>query len=120
VFLWLNTEPERIPAPIRRFIEDGTNEIYFSAVTAWEISIKHAKGHLELPLPAEDYVLSRVGREGFRPLAIEVSHALHSSHLPPIHNDAFDRLLVAQAQLERLPILTSDANIARYDVEVIW
>ena len=89
-------------------------------MAAWEIAVKHAKGHLDLPISAEEYVLTRVGREGFRPLAIEVSHALHAGHLPPIHNDPFDRLLIAQAQLERLPILTSDANIARYDVEVIW
>ena len=119
-FLWLNSEPERIPVGVRGLIEDAANQIFFSAVAAWEISVKYAKGHLDLPIPAEDYVLTRIGRERFQPLAIEVSHALHAGHLPPIHNDPFDRLLVSQAQLERLPLLTSDANIARYDVEVIW
>jgi PIN domain nuclease of toxin-antitoxin system len=119
-FLWWNKEPERLSARARAFIEEGANVIFLSAVSAWEIAVKYPKGHLELPQEAEDYVLKRVGREGFLPLAIEISHALHVSHLPTLHNDPFDRLLVSQAQLERLPILTSDANIARYDVEVIW
>jgi len=119
-FLWWGNEPERLSTRARSFIAAEANTIFFSAVSAWEISVKYAKGHLELPLEAEDYVLTRVGREGFQPLAIEVSHALHAGHLPPLHNDPFDRLLVSQAQLEGLPILTSDANIARYDIEVIW
>jgi PIN domain nuclease of toxin-antitoxin system len=119
-FIWLNSEPERLSARVREFIEDAASVIFFSAVSAWEIGVKHAKGRLDLPMPAENYVLTRLGRGHFQPLAIEVSHALHVGHLPLIHNDPFDRLLVSQAQLERLPILTSDANIARYDVEVIW
>lgn len=119
-FIWLNNEPERLSARVRDLIEDPGTEIFLSAVTAWEIAIKHAKGRLDLPMSAEEYVLTRVGRGGLRPLAIEVSHALHSGHLPSIHNDPFDRLLVSQAQLVRLPIVTIDRNIARYDVEVIW
>ena len=119
-FLWWNNEPERLSARAHDFIRDENNEIFFSAASAWEISVKFAKGQLELPLPAEEFVLTRMGREGFRPLPIEVSHALHVGHLPALHGDPFDRLLVSQAQLEGLPILTSDPNVARYDIEVIW
>ena len=119
-FLWWNEEPERLSARAHEFIEEGTNAVFLSAVSAWEIAVKYSKGHLELPQEAQDYVLTRVGREGFLPLAIEISHALRAGMLPPVHRDPFDRLLIAQSQIERLPILTSDPNIARYDVEVIW
>jgi PIN domain nuclease of toxin-antitoxin system len=119
-FIWLNSEPERIPSRVRDLIEEATNEVFFSAVAAWEISVKNARGHLDLPTSAEEYVFTRIEREGFEPLPIDLNHALHSGNLPRIHGDPFDRLLVAQAQLEDLPILTNDRNIARYDVEVIW
>ncbi len=119
-FLWWNTEPEKLSARAYELVQDVENDLYFSAVSAWEIAIKHAKGRLDLPEEAESFVISRIRRRGFEPLAIEISHALHAGHLPSHHNDPFDRLLVSQAQLDGLAILTSDANIARYDVEVIW
>ena len=119
-FIWWTNEPERLSARGRTFIEEGTNNIYLSAVSAWEIAVKFSKGHLELPQNAEDFVLTRMGREGFLSLPVEISHALHVSHLPRLHGDPFDRLLISQSQLERLPLITSDPNIARYDVEVIW
>ncbi len=119
-FLWSNADPEKLSDTARRFIEDPANDVFLSAVTAWEIAIKYAKGRLDLPEPVESFVASRVTTLGLRPLPIEISHALHVSALPSLHDDPFDRLLVAQAQLEKLPILTSDSNVSRYDVEIIW
>jgi PIN domain nuclease of toxin-antitoxin system len=108
-------------ATISALIADGENDIVFSAVSAWEISIKNSLGRLpDMGEDAQIYVPSRVSHYGFRVLPIEVSHALRAGSLPPIHRDPFDRLLVAQSQLENLPILTSDARIAAYGVEVIW
>ncbi len=119
-FVWWNSDDPRIPSRARAVIEDPGNEIFVSAVTAWEIAIKYARGRLPLPEPPARYVMERMGRHGFRPLVIELNHGVHVASLPPVHNDPFDRLLVAQSQLEDLPILTSDARIARYGVEVIW
>lgn len=119
-FLWWNDEPERLPKRVFELITSDQDEIWFSAVTAWEIAIKHGKGKLDLPESPEVYVRSRVALDYFSPLPIDVDHAIHVASLPPIHSDPFDRLLVAQAQLERLAVLTSDPNIARYDVEVVW
>jgi len=96
------------------------NDLVLSAATAWEIAIKHANGQLELPDRPEAYVALRMGLDDLDPLPIELSHALRAGTLPPIHRDPFDRLLVAQSQLEELPILTPDPNIARYRVSVIW
>lgn len=93
-----------------------------SVVVAWEISIKAALNRMpELKgLTPEEYVPSRMRGYDFEPLSIAFAHAFRVAHLPSIHRDPFDRMLIAQAQVEGLPIVTSDANIARYDVEVIW
>jgi len=119
-FLWFTTELERVPASARDIIEDGSNYIFLSAASAWEIAIKHDRGRLKLPEPAHEFVINRIFRLSLQPLNIEMSHALRAGSLPRIHRDPFDRLLVAQSQLENLPILTSDPTIARYGVSVIW
>lgn len=118
-FLWAALGDQDLSATARGVLEDGSNELFLSAVSAWEIAIKYGR-NLPLHEPPDEYVPSRIARLGLRALPIEVRHALHVYTLPRIHRDPFDRLLIAQAQLEGLPILTSDANIARYDVEVIW
>jgi PIN domain nuclease of toxin-antitoxin system len=119
-FLWWNADAPELSDRARDLISDGRNEIYLSAASAWEIAIKHGKGRLELPEPPEQYVVSRMARHGLTPLPIQVIHALRVNALPHIHSDPFDRLLVAQSQADRLPLLTADAEIARYDVVVIW
>ena len=119
-FLWSNTDDPRLSRRVRDLIEDGVNDLVFSAVSALEIAIKYARRRLPIPEPPETWVTRRVALQGLRLLAVEMSHALRVVDLPLHHNDPFDRLLIAQSQLENLPILTSDPNIARYDVEVIW
>ena len=119
-FLWANEDPARLSRRARRLIEDAANDMFLSAASAWEIAIKHAKGRLDLPEPPYGFVVSRVDRLKLEPLPVEISHALRAGALPLVHRDPFDRLLVAQGQLQGLSILTSDPIIARYDVEVIW
>jgi PIN domain nuclease of toxin-antitoxin system len=110
----------RLSARSRQILADGNNEIYLSASSAWEIAIKAARGRLTLPEPPASYVPSRMALHHFLHLPIQVSHALQVYKLPDLHQDPFDRLLVAQAQLEGLPILTADETITRYEVEIIW
>ena len=120
-FVWSETADSRLSDVARMFIEDETNELFFSAATAWEIAVKFVKGRLpELPEDPETYISRRIGLLHAIPLPIEVSHAVRAAKLPLIHSDPFDRLLVGQAQLEGMPIITRDSNIARYDVETIW
>ena len=119
-FLWWTTDDPQLSAVARAFIGDGQNEIFFSAASAWEIAIKFAKGRLELPETPDEYVARRLAQHRFQALPIQLSHALRVAALPEIHTDPFDRLLVAQSQLESLPLLTADAEIARYEVERIW
>ncbi len=104
----------------RQFIGDGHNEIFLSAASAWEIAIKLARGRLVLPETPSQYVAERMALHRFQPLPIHISHALHVFDLPEIHQDPFDRLLIAQSLLEDLPIITGDKNIAQYEVGIIW
>lgn len=119
-FLWWNLDDPHLSAVARAIIAAGGNTVYLSAVVAWEIAIKAATGRLTLPEPADQYVTNRMNLHAFTALPVELSHALEVTNLPPLHNDPFDRLLVAQARLEGIPILTADAAIGGYDVEVIW
>jgi PIN domain nuclease of toxin-antitoxin system len=119
-FLWWNTEDPRLSTRARQVISDGNNEVFLSAASVWEMAIKAARGRLILPEPPAQYVPSRMGLYRFQPLPVQISHAAHVHDLPPHHNDPFDRLLIAQSQLESLPILTVDADFNRYDVEIIW
>ena len=118
-WLWMAAAPDRLSARARALVDTTDHELLVSAASAWEIAIKHALGKLTLPEPPERYVPSRSEALRTVPLAIEHAHALRVASLPPHHRDPFDRLLVAQAQIEDVPILTADPVFARYDVPVI-
>ena len=119
-FLWWNTEDPQLSARAREIIADGRNEVLFSAASAWEIAIKAAKGKLALPELPVQYISSRMRLYRFQPLPVQISHAAHVYELPHHHDDPFDRLLIAQSQIESLPLLSKDEDIQKYDLEVIW
>jgi len=119
-FLWWNLDDPRLSRLARDFIADGENQIYLSAASAWEIAIKCARGRLVLPEDPDRYVTGRMSHYHFLPLPIHFSHALRVYALPAIHQDPFDRLLGAQAQVEGMPLLSGDEEICRYEVEFIW
>jgi PIN domain nuclease of toxin-antitoxin system len=119
-FLWWNIKDPQLSARAEEIISDGKNEIYLSAASVWEIVIKTAKGRLILPGTPAQYISSRMSLYRFRSLPIQISHAVHVYELPPYHSDPFDRLLIAQSQLESLPLLTKDDDILRYELETIW
>lgn len=118
-WLWMLGFPDRLSAEARQLLEPSSNELLLSAASSWEIAIKHALGKLSLPDAPASYVPSAMRRSGVRGLAVEHAHALHVSTLPPEHRDPFDRMLVAQAQLEDLAVMTSDPAFERYEVVVI-
>jgi PIN domain nuclease of toxin-antitoxin system len=119
VWLWMLVSPERLSAEGRTLVESGSTELLLSAASAWEIAIKHALGKLTLPEPPEDYVPRLLRQTRTDPLPVQHAHALRVGALPFHHRDPFDRLIIAQAQLEDLPILTADPRFAAYDVEVL-
>jgi PIN domain nuclease of toxin-antitoxin system len=119
-FLWWNTEAPQLSMHARELIADGQNEIFLSATSAWEISIKSAKGKLVLPEPPAQYILNRMSLYGFQPLPIQVSHAVRVYDLPRHHDDPFDRLLIAQSQIESMPLISADPEMRKYEVDLVW
>ena len=120
VFLWWITDDPRLSPRAHRLIADGRNRIFLSAASGWEIAIKARLGRLELPDDPERFILNQLAVNAIDVLPVQMSHALHVYKLPDHHRDPFDRLLIAQAQLEKLRILTADAQFSKYAVEVIW
>lgn len=120
VFLWWVTDDPALSERARRVIQEPDNDVYFSVASAWEIVIKAALGRLTVAGDLEAFVRGHVSRNAFRILPVHLEHALKVYSLPAHHRDPFDRLLVAQASLEGLPIVTADPWMRRYDVEVIW
>jgi PIN domain nuclease of toxin-antitoxin system len=119
-FLWNFLEPHKLSALAQEIIDDGDNEIYLSAVSAWEIAIKFGVGKLSLPATPDVYVPSRMAHADISALPVTQISALRVHTLPPIHKDPFDRLLIAQAQTESLTILSDDHLFTHYSVAVMW
>jgi PIN domain nuclease of toxin-antitoxin system len=120
VWLWSVGPVERLNRKARELIADGSQEILLSAASSWEICIKAALGKLSLPESPRTYVPRRITEQGILPLAMTHAHALAVFDLPNHHQDPFDRLIIAQAQLEELSILTADRVFRQYPVELFW
>lgn len=118
VWLWMLTEPARLGA-VEAVLGDPHHELLLSAASTWEIAIKVGLGRLELPAHLETYVPERMRATGAEPLAIEQSHTLEAAELPAIHRDPFDRLLVAQARVLAIPLVTADRRLDAYEVETL-
>lgn len=119
-FLWWITDDPRLSRKVREIIGEGANELFLSAASGWEMAIKARLGRLQLPDDPERFIPEQMALNAIASLPVQMSHALHVYALPDYHRDPFDRLLIAQAQLEGLPILTEDAQIARYRVKTVW
>jgi PIN domain nuclease of toxin-antitoxin system len=119
-WLWWTAAPERLGRRAADLIAEARHPLYFSAASSWEIAIKVGLGKLELPEPPHRFVPRRLSEQGIDGLAVEHAHALRVAELPPFHSDPFDRLLLAQAQVERMTLLTADPEIASYDVDLEW
>ncbi len=120
VFLWWVEGDRALPAKARKVLTDPDNECLISLASAWEMSFKASLGKLKLALPVRRYVDEHVIVNGFRYLEIGMSHIGRIETLPPHHGDPFDRLLIAQALEEKVPVITADPVFRKYGVKRIW
>lgn len=119
-FLWWISGDDRLSGRASQTIADGRNEIFVSAASIWEIAIKARLGRLIIPGDPGQFIGGQVVENAFRGLPIVAGHALRIWGLPDYHRDPFDRMLVAQAQVEGLALVSRDPDVARYEVEIVW
>ncbi len=119
-FLWILAGHRAVPRSVVELFRAPDSEVYLSAASAWEIAIKHARGALPLPDSPERLVPAQRAALGVLPLAIDEESALHLSRLPALHRDPFDRMLVSQAIVHGLVILTPDPLVVQYPARTIW
>jgi PIN domain nuclease of toxin-antitoxin system len=120
IWLWSVDSVEKLNQECRDILENGREEIYFSAATAWEITIKARLGKLRLPGPPAQVIPAFTARQGLRPLPVTHLHAVKVYDLPLHHNDPFDRLIIAQAISEEMAVLTADSDFRKYPVKLLW
>ena len=119
-FLWWITDDAQLSPKARELISDSNNTMYWSAASSWEVSIKYALGRLPLPETPEEFLPAELGKNRIESLSVIDAHAFQAGRLPRRHGDPFDRMLVAQAQVESLAILSNDRKLIHYDVDIHW
>ncbi len=119
-FLWLLGEDPKLSEVAMNSISAPDNEVFLSTASAWELSIKYASGKMPLPEKPDTFVPKARELSGIRSLEIDEESALLAGRLARFHTDPFDRLLVAQAIVNGMVILTSDRHIEQYAVRVLW
>ena len=119
-FLWWITDDPQLSPKARELISDSHNTMYWSAASSWEVSIKYALGRLPLPETPEQFLPVELGKNRIESLSVIDVHAFQAGRLPRHHGDPFDRMLVAQAQVESLAILSNDLILTHYDVDIHW
>ncbi len=119
-FLWVVGDSPRLTLRVRELFQAPDNQVFLSAASAWEIAVKHELGRLPLPQAPDFFVREMRGAHGIDSLPIDEESALHLSRLPPLHRDPFDRMLVSQAIVHGLTILTPDPLITQYPGRTAW
>lgn len=120
-FLWFVTGDRKLSALARRVLEESSDDFYLSLASVWELAIKsNLDRGLELPRPFAEFVDIELQAERIQILNIELAHLKRVAVMPLHHRDPFDRLLIAQAQVENIPVITSDAAFDRYPIQRVW
>jgi PIN domain nuclease of toxin-antitoxin system len=121
VLLWFLVGADDVfPAPVRDMIEDPHSHVVVSVASQWELMIKSMAGKLQFPDAAERFLIAMPKELGFRVLDVQPRHVAALAELPQIHRDPFDRMLVAQALVEDLDLVTDDEVVRRYPVRTMW
>jgi PIN domain nuclease of toxin-antitoxin system len=120
VFLWSLGAEHKLNQKARDLISSTAAELYLSAASSWEMAIKYALGTLALPKPPSQFVPNAIGSLAIRSLDITYFHSLMAGELPLHHRDPFDRMLIAQARLENMTLLTADRTFSKYEVKTMF
>ena len=119
-FLWLNDESDRLSQTVKELCSSGEHEFYLSMAAPWEMQIKHQLGKLSLAMPIAELVIKNTQENNIQLLPIELAHISYLDQLPTYHKDPFDRIIIAQAIIEGMAVVTIDHVFADYPVQIVW
>jgi PIN domain nuclease of toxin-antitoxin system len=120
IFLWWITDATLLSKNARDLISDGFNVLYWSAASSWELTIKYALGRIPLPEDPKWFIPPQLAKNNIESIPITDEHAFQTGLLPQHHRDPFDRMLIAQSQIESVVLLSNDRQLSRYDVQIQW
>lgn len=119
-FLWWITDSQLLSQTARDIISDGNSELFWSAASSWEVAMKYKLGQLPLPEAPELFIPIELAKNRIESLPIINKHSFKAGQLPIHHRDPFDRMLIAQAQVENMEIISNDHQISLYDINTAW
>jgi PIN domain nuclease of toxin-antitoxin system len=119
-FLWAVADPSQLGVAGCQAIENEANELYVSVASVWELLLKASKGKLDLGITPPQRLQSFIKRLNASVLPARLEHIIEAYSLPGLHREPFDRLLIGQARVERLTLVTKDSTIGRYEVDIVW
>ena len=120
VLIWWITDDERLSAKARTLVKSRRNELFWSVASSWELSIKFALGRLAFEIPPEILIPFELEKNRIETLPIQNEHAFLAGSLPPHHRDPFDRMLIAQARIESMGLISNDAAFELYGADLSW
>ena len=119
-FLWYLLDDDHLPQRVKDLVEDPAVHVTVSVTSQWELMLKAMAGRLRLPDAPERFLVDLPDEAGFRVIHVQSRHVAALADLPPIHGDPFDRMLVAQALVEDMDLVTGDETLHRYPVRTLW
>ena len=119
-FLWMQDQPEMLSEQVNKVLADNANQVFLSLASLWEIQIKLSLGKLSVSKPLSEVVIQQTTANSLRLLEITPEHIYALEGLPAHHRDPFDRLLLAQAMVEKATFVTKDAIMSNYDIPLLW
>ena len=119
-FIWYVTDNSRLSNQVLELINDENNQIFLSIASVWEMGIKHGLGKLTFNLPFERFIMQQISINDFMVLDIKISQITAVTQLPLHHRDPFDRMLIAQAMVENMPIISADTIFDAYPIRRLW
>ncbi len=120
VFIWLDTQPEKLSKKALAICQNLDNQLYLSMASVWEMQIKIQLGKLDLKVPLAEMVKVQQQENDLQLLPIDLTHIYQLQMLPFHHNDPFDRIIISQSLLEKMPVISIDGNFNKYAVSVFW
>ena len=119
-FIWWDSEPQKLSAQVLALFQESSNQLLLSTASVWEMQIKLQLGKLQLERPLAELIAGQQEKNGIELLPVQLEHILALQTLPTHHKDPFDRLLIAQANIEDAVLVTADPIFAKYPVKILW